>query len=84
MSALGHKRTNGPGPKCGFVRYCPKADKRWRGCFVCFVPRADIVARNWSVCNESRKFHDHETKEKSKLRSASYEGSLCVMLYSTG
>jgi len=28
MSALGQKRTNRPGPKLGFVRCCPKADKR--------------------------------------------------------
>jgi len=27
MSAVGQKRTNHPGPKYGFVRYCPKADK---------------------------------------------------------
>ena len=26
MSALGQKRTNSPGPKFAFVRYCPKAD----------------------------------------------------------
>ena len=26
MSALGHQRTNHPGPKSDFVRYCPKGD----------------------------------------------------------
>ena len=34
MSALGHKRTNHRRPKSDFVHYCPKADSRWRGCFV--------------------------------------------------
>ena len=29
-------------PKFNFVRYCPKADKRWRSCIVRFVPEADI------------------------------------------
>jgi hypothetical protein len=38
MSALGHKRTNSPGQKFGFVRYCPKADKRWCGWIVRSVP----------------------------------------------
>jgi hypothetical protein len=41
---LGHKRTNGPELKFGFVRCCPKADKRGRGWIVRFVPKADIAA----------------------------------------
>ena len=43
MSVLGQKRTNSPGPKFGFVRSCPKADKRWCGWIVRFVPIADIT-----------------------------------------
>jgi hypothetical protein len=30
MSALGQKRTNRPGPKSDFARYCPKADNAAR------------------------------------------------------
>jgi hypothetical protein len=43
MSALGHKRTNRPGPKFDFVRYCPKADNRGCRSIVRFVPQADIA-----------------------------------------
>jgi hypothetical protein len=41
MSAKGHQRTNGQDQKFGFVRYCPKADKRWYGWNVRFVPCVD-------------------------------------------
>jgi hypothetical protein len=34
MSVLGQKRTNRPGPKSGFVRFGPIADKRGRNWIV--------------------------------------------------
>ena len=43
MSAVGQKQTNRPGPKLGFVRFGPIADKRWCSLIVRLVPIADIA-----------------------------------------
>ena len=66
MSALGQKQTNRPGPKFGFVRFGPIADKRRRHWNVRFVPIADIRER-YSITSSSR-----ETSSGGTVRSRAF------------